>query len=93
MHSWILVYLRFGDEGSISTETAECSFAFIAMMEPKSFIMEMTWKRKVRDDFVATLRRVCPHYALFVFTMNSKAVSMTSRTRFYISGVHVLKAG
>jgi hypothetical protein len=93
MHSWIFVYLRFGDEDSISTETAECSFAYISMMEPKSFIVEMTWNRKVRDDFVAALRSVCPLYALFVFTMNSSAVSMTSRTRFYIVGIHVLKAG
>ena len=93
MHSWVLVYLRFGDEGSISTETAEGSFAFIAMLEPKSFIVEMIWSRKVRDAFVATIRKVCPLYALFVFTFNSSAVSMTSRTRFYIIGIHVLKAG
>ena len=93
MYSWILVYLRFGDEGSISTITAECSFAFMSMMEPKSFIVEMTWSRKVRDAFVATIRKVCPLYALFVFTFNSSAVSMTSRTRFYIVGIHVLKAG
>ena len=92
MHSWIFTYLRFGDEGSISTETAECSFAYISMQEPKSFILEMTWNRKVRDDFVAMLRKVCPRYALLVFVLNSAAIAMTSRTRFYIVGVHVMKA-
>jgi hypothetical protein len=67
--------------------------ATIAMTDPKSFIIEMIWKKRVRAKFLAIIQTTCPHYAVWSGIINSAVVADTSRTRFYILGINVVKAG
>ncbi len=83
--------LRYGDKDSISTLTFEHSVAYIAMCDPKCFILEMIWSKKIREEFLRQLWRVCPHYALWSGVINSMEVAPTSRTRFYTVGINVCK--
>ncbi len=73
--------------------TFEASVANIAMTDPKSFIIEMIWKRSVRLKFLATIEKLLPHFAVWSGIINSAVISCSSRTRFYILGINVLKAG
>ncbi len=83
--------LRYGDPDSISTLTFEHSVSYIAMCDPKCFILEMIWSKKIREEFLRQLWRVCPHYALWSGVINSMEVAPTSRTRFYTVGINVCK--
>jgi len=87
------VCLRFGDENGISTLTFEHSCAYLVHCEAKSFTIEMIWKSELRDKFLAKLREVLPFFALWSAVINSAVVTEASRTRFYIIGVDVTKAG
>ena len=85
--------MRFGDEHGISTQTFEHTVAYIHHARPKTFIMEMIWKRQIRENFLAVVRDCCPHYALWSGIINSAVVSVAQRLRFYIIGVDVTQAG
>lgn len=63
------------------------------MTDPKSFLLEMVWKQKVRLAFLARIVEVLPHYALWSGIINSASISFSSRTRFYICGINMTKAG
>lgn len=82
---------RYGDAEGISTLTFEASVAYIALKDPKVFILEMIWKRAVREKFLETLRALCPAYATWSGLINSIATMPTSRRRFYIVGINVWK--
>ena len=84
---------RYGDEGGISTLTFEASLAYVVLKDPKTFILEMVWKRNVRDIFIAKLRESCPEYAIWSGIINSNECVPTSRTRFYVVGINVTKVG
>lgn len=85
--------LRFGDEEGISTLTFQHSIAYVHHARPKTFILEMVWKRSVRDSFLQVVRECCPHYAIWSGVINSAVVSVSQRTRFYIIGVDLMQAG
>lgn len=86
----MLVLSRPGEDG-ISTETFEASLSYITANDPKVFVLEMVWKRKVRTEFLSKIAGTLPHYAIWSGVINSNRVMPTSRTRFYIIGVNVTK--
>ena len=82
---------RFGREDGISTLTFEHSIAYIHMCSPKCFILEMVWKHKIREQFMASIQKHCPNYAFWSGIINSAVISPSSRPRFYIVAVDTLQ--
>lgn len=71
--------------------TFEASVAYITLAEPKTFILEMVWKKAVRVAFIECLRSTCGDYALWSGIIDSAGAIPSSRSRFYVIGVNVKK--
>ena len=85
----VAISRRWGD--GISSLTFEASISYCHMKDPKCFILEMIWKAEIRKKILEQIKLLLPHYAIWSGVINSREIMPSSRTRFYIVGVNVLK--